>query len=88
MRDVVKLKSGQDWNAELLNMIDRADIFQLFWSSNAMQSKYVQQEWEYALKRGTGRVSFIRPVYWEDPMPSPPAELGHIHFAFQPELDD
>jgi hypothetical protein len=88
LRDVVKLKSGQDWNAELLNMIDRADIFQLFWSSNAMQSKYVQQEWEYALKRGTGRVSFIRPVYWEDPMPNVPPELGHIHFAFQPELDD
>jgi hypothetical protein len=88
LRDVVKLKSGQDWNDELLNMIDRADIFQLFWSSNAMQSKYVQQEWEYALKKGTGRVSFIRPVYWEEPMPNVPPELGHIHFAFQPELDD
>ena len=26
LRDVVTLKSGQDWNAELLKMIDRADI--------------------------------------------------------------
>ena len=88
LRDVVKLKSGQDWNAELLNMIDRADIFQLFWSSNAAQSKYVRQEWEYALKRSTGRTAFIRPVYWEQPMPPVPPELGHIHFAYQPELDD
>ncbi len=88
LRDSVMLKSGQNWNAELLNMIDRADIFQLFWSSNSSQSKYVRQEWEHALQRAAGREAFIRPVYWEDPMPNPPAELGHIHFAFQPELDD
>lgn len=90
LRDVHDLRSGQDWNAELLNMIDRADIFQLFWSSTAAQSKYVQQEWEHALnktlvKRGIG---FIRPVYWEEPMPEVPDALGHLHFAFQPELDD
>jgi HEAT repeat protein len=88
LRDVTTLKSGQDWNAELLNMIDRADIFQLFWSTNASQSKYVRQEWEHALKRMSGREAFIRPVYWEEPLPPVPPELGSIHFAFQPELDD
>ena len=88
LRDVTTLKSGQNWNAELLNMIDRADIFQLFWSSSAAQSKYVRQEWEYALRKAVGREAFIRPVYWEQPMPNVPPELGAIHFAYQPELDD
>ena len=68
-------------------MIDRADIFQLFWSNTAAASKYVRQEWEHALnlQRQQG---FIRPVYWQQPMPPPPPELGAIHFAYEPELDD
>ena len=87
LRDVMMLKSGQDWNAELLNMIDRADIFQLFWSNTAAASKYVREEWEHALnlRRPLG---FIRPVYWQQPMPPPPPELAAIHFAYEPELDD
>lgn len=88
LRDITTLKSGQNWSAALLAMIDRADIFQLFWSANAAQSQYVRQEWEYALQRAAGREAFIRPVFWEQPMPSVPPELSHIHFVFQPELDD
>jgi hypothetical protein len=34
VRDVSDLRAGQDWNAALLRMIDDADIFQLFWSTN------------------------------------------------------
>jgi hypothetical protein len=86
LRDVISLKSGQEWDDELLNLISRADIFQLFWSNTAAESPYVRQEWEYALK--LGRDKFIRPVYWEEPKPSIPPELGHIHFAYQPDLDD
>lgn len=90
LRDATTLRSGEDWNAALLAMIDRADIFQLFWSGSASASKYVRQEWEYALAKMTraGVASFIRPVYWEDPMPAPPPELGHLHFAHDPTLDD
>jgi hypothetical protein len=88
LRDITTLKSGQNWNAELLNMIDRADIFQLFWSSSSAQSKYVRQEWEHAVRRAAGREAFIRPVFWEQPMPAVPQELSAIHFAYQPELDD
>ncbi len=87
LRDVVTLKSGQDWNAELLDMIDRADIFQLFWSNTAAASKYVRQEWEHALNLHRQQ-GFIRPVYWQQPMPPPPPELGAIHFAYEPTLDD
>ncbi len=87
LRDVVLLKSGQDWNAELLRMIDRADIFQLFWSNTAAASKYVRQEWEHALNLHRP-LGFIRPVYWQQPMLPPPPELAAIHFAYEPDLDD
>jgi hypothetical protein len=81
LRDALNLRSGQDWNAELLHMIDRADLFQLFWSSNSRQSPYCRQEWEYATR--LNRASFIRPTYWEDPFPPTdvlPPEIARLHF--------
>lgn len=86
LRDITTLKSGSSWNAQLLDMIDRADIFQLFWSPAAAESPYVQQEWKHALKYERERTNFIRPVYWQQPMPEPPPELNHIHFAYMPDL--
>jgi hypothetical protein len=88
LRDVVSLRSGQDWDAELLNLINRADIFQLFWSSAAAASPAVRKEWMHALSLKRQDKGFIRPVYWEQPMPPPTPELAAIHFAFEPELDD
>lgn len=88
LRDVVHLRSGEIWREELLNYIDEADVFQLFWSSNSMRSRYVREEWEYALK--SGKHGFVRPLYWEDPRPEdqvlglPPAALGRLHFARLP----
>jgi hypothetical protein len=82
LRDVMTLKSGQTWSDQLLHMIEQADIFQLFWSASSSQSPYVEQEWQYALnlaeKKGP---AFIRPVYWQKPMPPVPATLSHLHFA-------
>ena len=72
LRDVLDLRSGEVWNARLLQMIDQADVFQLFWSSNSMRSSFVRQEWEYALT--LSRPFFVRPVYWEEPFPELPAE--------------
>jgi HEAT repeat protein len=88
LRDITSLKSGTEWNEELLKLIDRADIFQLFWSKSAAESPYVAQEWQHALKRDQDKGSFIRPVYWNQPIPSVPDALRHIHFAYQPDLDD
>jgi hypothetical protein len=34
------------------------------------------------------REGFIRPVFWEQPLAKPPAELAALHFAYQPDLDD
>lgn len=83
-RDIHEIRAGEIWSHRLEEMIREADIFQLFWSSNSMRSKYVRQEWEYAL--ALGRPNFIRPTYWESPMPSdssqslPPASLRSLHF--------
>jgi hypothetical protein len=77
------LRSGQKWNNELMRMIEQADIFQLFWSENSKNSPYVRQEWQHALQCDKGE-GFVRPVYWEEPIPKPPAELSNLHFDYAP----
>jgi hypothetical protein len=79
LRDVKTLRSGETWNPRLLALIGEADLFQLCWSANASRSTYVAEEWRHALGRGSA--GFIRPLYWEEPMPAPPPELRHLHFA-------
>lgn len=86
LRDVITLRSGQDWDDELLRLIDNADIFQLFWSNAASASAAVRKEWEHALSLKRQDAAFIRPVYWQQPMPPPAPELAAIHFAYEPEL--
>jgi len=82
LRDVTQLRSGELWSPRLAQLIADADVFQLFWSWNSLQSPFVRAEWEHALK--LGRSQFIRPVYWEEPLPSttdlPPAPLRALHF--------
>ena len=82
LRDVEILRSGEEWNPALLELIETADIFQLYWSEAARISRYVEQEWRHALAQGRER--FIRPLYWKKPMPEPPRELSRLHFAFYP----
>lgn len=84
LRDVITLRSGQDWNSEILKLIETADLFQLFWSPTAADSKYVREEWEHALKFNRP----VRPVYWQKPIPKVPDELRSIHFAYMPELGE
>ena len=79
LRDVESLRSGEKWNSALLKMINTADIFQLYWSNNAKESQFVEQEWRYAIS--LQRENFIRPLYWEIPVPKPPEDLGDFHFA-------
>lgn len=86
LRDCRSLRAGQVWNEELRRMIREADVFQLFWSSRSMMSKACREEWEYALS--LGRPNFIRPTFWEQPMPArkepslPPKGLAELHFQF------
>jgi len=84
LRDFRDLRSGEDWSDRIMELIQEADTFQLFWSSNFMYSQFVRSEWEYAL--ALIRENFIRPVYWEHPLPKdenerlPPPELARLHF--------
>ncbi len=85
LRDRDTLRPGEDWNTALKQMIDRADIFQLFWSEHSARSTYCQQEWQYALQQNRAKGSaFVRPVYWEQPLVPPPPELADLHFAYVP----
>ena len=90
--DTYSIRTGEDWRAALARAIDEADIFQLFWSEHSAASENVRDEWDYALHYkcpGDQCHGFIRPVFWEKPMPSPPAELGHLNFRFVPfEADE
>jgi hypothetical protein len=79
--DLDDLRSGARWRPELFKRIDSSDLFQLFWSHSSKHSEYVAIEWEHALRAQEikgGR--FIRPVYWEEPIPEIPGELAEINF--------
>ena len=82
LRDVVTLRAGEVWDERLLEIIKQADVFQLFWSWNALGSPLVREEWRQAL--ALNRPHFVRPVYWEEPLPEqpglPPVELRRLHF--------
>lgn len=84
LRDSLTLRAGDIWSDRLAEMICEADIFQLFWSSNSMVSSFVRQEWEHALS--LRREHFVRPVYWEEPLPEnrslglPTDALRQLHF--------
>jgi hypothetical protein len=84
LRDWTHLRAGEVWDDRLRRLIDQADVFQLFWSRHSMESAYVRREWEYAL--ALGRPNFVRPTYWEVPLPAaperdlPPEVLLRLHF--------
>ena len=88
LRDLARLRAGADWDEALLRLIDEADVFQLFWSYNSMRSPHVRREWEYA--ESLARPHFIRPTYWEEPLPSsehPPLPAGlTAQAALQPAV--
>jgi hypothetical protein len=83
-QDVLSLEPGDRWERRLYGEIDRSDLFLLFWSKAASESKWVVAEAEYALRyyNKTGsRKPVIRPILLEGPpIPKIPATLKSIHF--------
>ncbi len=83
--DVRDLRSGDDWQHRIHELIEQVDTFQLFWSSNALHSQFVLEECRHALS--LGREGFIQPVYWEEPLlldpdrDAPPPAITRLHFS-------
>ena len=71
------------------DLIDSADVFQLYWSRQLLESPENEREWRYAIS--LKRPDFIRALYWEEPFPThperslPPAELLSLGFQKIPE---
>ena len=82
IRDLMKLRSGEEWQPAILNFIKEADVFHLYWSKASKKSENVKKEWRAALNRR--KENFIRPVYWEIPKPKCPYELKNINFKYVP----
>jgi len=77
--DVISLRSGSDWRANIRREILSRDVLFLFWSSAASRSRFVDWEWRTALtERG---LEYIDPVPIETPQVAPPPkELSSLHF--------
>jgi hypothetical protein len=78
--DIYDLRTGEEWNKRLLQMIDESQVFQLFWSPASASSPYCQQEWQHALGYLPDRPRFVQPVWWGKDITAPPPELAHLHF--------
>jgi hypothetical protein len=84
--DKDSLLSGQDFERRIFREIENTDLFQLYWSFNALASEWVTKEWNYARKLANSvdrkGENFIRPVVWEPPKPPPlPEPLSHLHYG-------
>jgi hypothetical protein len=79
------LRNDSQLDDQLRDWIRSSDVFQLFWSSNSMRSSFARSEWEYAIS--LQRDGFVRPVYWEEPLPAdpnrglPPEDLRRLTFT-------
>lgn len=83
-QDILDLEPGARWERELYRHIDECDLFLLFWSRSAKESKWVLEEAKYALAR-KGEDEFappeIMPIILEGPpILPPPPELARLHF--------
>ncbi len=72
----LRSRSGDAWQVALRRFIDDSEVFQLYWSHHAQESRWVEMEWRHALDRMSAKGErFIRPVVWTDEFPSLPAAL-------------
>jgi ATP-dependent Clp protease ATP-binding subunit ClpC len=74
--EAVKLRAGERWEEELWRTIPCKDIFYLFWSEKARDSRWVEREWLCALH--TKGIDFIHPIPLDPPdlVPPPDKLLG------------
>jgi hypothetical protein len=83
-QDLLTLEPGDSWEHLIYKYIDESDVFFLFWSQAASESKWVKKEVAYAISRKAASDEAppeIVPVIIEGPPPAkPPEELSYLHF--------
>lgn len=83
-QDLLSLEAGKQWEPMIYRYIDECDVFYLFWSTAAKNSKWVEKEVQRALKRRGDKFDAppeIMAVPIEGPPPvEPPPYLADIHF--------
>ena len=83
-QDLLSLEAGKQWEPMIYRYIDECDVFYLFWSTAAKESKWVEKEVQRALKRKGDNFDAppeIMGVPIEGPPPvEPPRYLASIHF--------
>lgn len=79
------LHAGDTTGEVLRVQIERADVFQLFWSARSSKKPWVEREWRHALTlagpAGRKGPRFIRPLVWERRPPAWPPELAALQFG-------
>ena len=86
MRDRMQHRSEQGWSEDMLQALDEAEVFQLFWSRAAAGSETVQRELQRALERNPDVENFVRVVYWEQPPVTLPDSLSDAHKDYLPDI--
>ena len=74
--DCLDLHPGEAWKPRLDDEISQRDLFLLFWSKNASESKWVVWELEEALKHKGEHALQLHPL---DPDAKPPKGLEELH---------
>lgn len=76
--DCLDLRPSEEWKPQLDAEIMKRELFLLFWSKAASESKWVDWEWRTALARHSEDALQVHPL---DIGIKPPAELKHLHFG-------
>ncbi|MEM6800519.1 MAG: TIR domain-containing protein [Bacteroidota bacterium] len=89
--DPWKMK-GDDWQIKVSDAVNEADLYCLFWSKAALDSKEVQLSWQMALGQKLDhpeRLPDIIPIALEQPLAKVPTQLSFLDFSSpNPRLKD
>ncbi|HBA73270.1 MAG TPA: hypothetical protein DCZ63_14090 [Geobacter sp.] len=77
-QDCLDLNPGEEWKSRLDNEIRQRDLFLLFWSKDASESKWVGWELETALKEKGEQALQLHPL---DPGVKPPPGLEKLNIG-------
>jgi hypothetical protein len=78
--DCLDLTPNDEWQAELKRVIPTKEVFLLFWSLSASESRWVA--WELQQAKASKGLEWIRPMPIDDPATAPPPDdLKHLHFG-------